>query len=88
MARTERKLIAAAYAQMTIPVVGAPEAIDVLNASGGERLILDAPGPLGAYRYRVLDALGAVREEGEVALDGPRAFRVPLGGMVALERVR
>ena len=40
------------------------------------------PFDLGDY------ALGAVRERGEVALDGPRAFRVPVGGMVALERVR
>jgi alpha-galactosidase len=88
IARTERKLIAAAYAQVTVLVEGAPEAVDVLNASGGDRLVLDAPGPLGAYRYRVLDALGAVRAGGEVVLDGPRAFQVPTGGMVALERVR
>jgi hypothetical protein len=88
MARSARKLIAAAYAPMTVPVEGTPEAVDVLNASGGERLVLDAPTPLGPYRYRVLDALGAVREEGDVTLDGPRGFAVPLGGMLALERRR
>ncbi|NJD17726.1 MAG: alpha-galactosidase, partial [Gemmatimonadetes bacterium] len=88
LARTDRKLIAAAYAPVTVPVQGAPEAVDVLNASGGERLVVDALTPLGPYRYRVLDALGAVREEGEVTLDGPRAFPVPVGGMLALERRR
>ncbi|NJD19213.1 MAG: alpha-galactosidase, partial [Gemmatimonadetes bacterium] len=88
MARTERKRIAAAYAPITVPVEGVPEAVDVLNASGHERLVLDAPTPLGPYGYRVLDALGAVREQGDVTLDGPRAFAVPVGGMGALERVR
>lgn len=87
-ARGARKLIAAAYAPMTVPVEGAPEAIDVLNASGGDRLVLDAPASPGVYRYRVLDALGAERESGDAVLDGPRAFAVPVGGMVALERKR
>ena len=85
-AQGKGKLIAAAYAQMTVPIGHSVESVDVLNASGSARLVLDPASPLGLFHYRVLDALGALREEGGVALDGPRAFRVPVGGMVALQR--
>jgi len=67
---------------------GAIDAIDVLNAKSSKRVVLDAARDLGRYRYTVRDSQGRTTDAGEIALSaGPRAFAVPVSGLLSLERV-
>ena len=72
---------------MAVPLGPGPwqGAVDVLNAKGTKRVIVDVAGYLGNYMYRVLDAKGDETGRGSVRMDaGPHGFTVPPGGMLTL----
>jgi len=88
MARASRKLIAATFSDVVVPLSPGPwqGAVDVLNAKGTDRVILDVVSDMGPYMFRVLDSQGHEIEMGTVGLDeGAHAFTVPPGGMLTLE---
>ncbi len=63
-------------------------AVDVLNATAGERVVLDIGGELGRYRFSVRDCRGEVTVTGQVELTrGPHGFEVPAAGVLALEPI-
>jgi hypothetical protein len=63
--------------------------IDVVNASGSPRVVVDAQADLGDYVFRVLNAGGTRVDGGRIALEsGAYAFDVPVAGLLRLEAVR
>ncbi|HSG09479.1 MAG TPA: alpha-galactosidase [Longimicrobiales bacterium] len=88
MARSGRKLIAATFSRVVVPLSPGPwqGAVDVLNATATDRVILDVGSDMGPYIFRVLDSRGHEMETGAVGLDeGAHTFTVPPGGMLTLE---
>lgn len=85
-----RHQIIAAYTAAAIPMDGSRGAsrIDVVNAAGSRRVVLDVGTELGEYAFRVLDARGVEVAAGATALTaGAHGFDVPVGGLLRLERV-
>lgn len=85
-----RHQIIAAYTAAAIPMDGSRGAsrIDVVNAAGSRRVVLDVGTELGEYAFRILDARGVEVAAGATALTaGAHGFDVPVGGLLRLERV-
>jgi alpha-galactosidase len=83
------KQIVGVYADAVVALDGgAADSIDVINGKSSKTLVLDADRDLGRYRYVVRDCQGRAVESGDVKIPtGPRAFAVPVSGLLTLERV-
>jgi hypothetical protein len=83
------KQIVGLYADAVVGLDGsAADAIDVLNAKSSKRVVLDVARDLGRYRYTVRDSQERTVESSEAHLGaGPRAFAVPVSGLLRLERM-
>jgi len=83
------KQIAAMYADLVLPLDGRPsEAIDIVNASVMDRVVVETATPLGRYALTVRDARGRVVATSEIVLDrGLHSLEVPPAGLLALERI-
>jgi alpha-galactosidase len=90
IARREGKQIVGLYGDALVTLdERASRTIDVMNAKNSKAVVLTADRDLGRYRSTVRDAQGKVVETAEVQLTtGPRAFTVPVSGLLTLERVR
>jgi alpha-galactosidase len=89
IARGDAKQIVGLYGEAVVPVdARSPRAIDVMNAKNSKTVVLHAGRDLGRYRCTVRDCQGKVVETSEVVLTGgPRAFTVPVSGLLSLEQL-
>jgi alpha-galactosidase len=86
-----KKQIIGLYGDGVVPLDGArpSEAIDVVNGTSADRVILSVAGKkaLGSYKYTVRDCRGRTVKQGTMRLaPGVASVAVPPSGILALER--
>jgi alpha-galactosidase len=86
-----KKQIIGLYGDGVVPLDGTrpSDAIDVVNGTSGDRVILSVAGKkaLGSYKYTVRDCRGRSVKQGTMRLaPGVAAVAVPPSGILALER--
>jgi len=87
-ATTPNKQIVAAYADRTISLRDPTPAIDLVNATVAQRLVVEAVRDLGRYEMRAVDAEGQVTSRTKLALSrGAHVIPVPSAGIVSLVRL-
>jgi alpha-galactosidase len=88
VARTERKLLAAAYAEALIPLQGElPAELILVNGTPESRLVLELDADNGDWNETVRDCRGQLVRQGAVHLgQGLTARAVPQSGVVLLAR--
>lgn len=85
-ARTERELIAAAYADVIVPLDGAlPPSVSLVNCTLGDRVVLELAADAGAREIEVRDCRGRVVRTERVDLKaGMHRVEVPPAGLATL----
>ena len=88
IARGSDKQIVGLYGEAFVTLdERAPAKIDLVNAKNSEEVVLAAGQDLGSYRYTIRDCQGRVVGSGDTRLDkGVRDFKVPVSGLLSLER--
>jgi alpha-galactosidase len=84
------KQIVVAYGDRVLPLSSDRplERIDLVNATPGDRLVVEAREALGRYRIDVLDAIGRPVANGERTFGlGAHTIEVPPSGLVTLSRL-
>lgn len=86
IASTPRERVVAAYCDLVLdPGPGVPQALYVVNATAGDRVVLDLSEDLGPRDLVVRDCRGEVVRRDEVLLGpGLHGVAVPPSGLVAL----
>ena len=84
------KQIVGIYGDSFVGVDGrTPPKIDLVNAKNSEAVVLAVGQDLGPYRYIIRDCQGRTVGTGRTRLDaGSRDFKVPVSGLLSLERIR
>ncbi len=62
----------------------APKEINIMNASGQTKVVIDFIKDFGNYTYKVFDCFGNEQDNGIVKLDGVKLFKVPKAGLLRL----
>jgi len=90
IARGGGKEIVGVYGDSFVSVDGrTPAKIDLVNAKNSEAVVLAVGLDLGPYRYTIRDCQGRAVGSGQTRLDkGTRDFKVPVSGLLSLERAR
>jgi alpha-galactosidase len=85
----DRKQISVIYADLVVPIDGRPtDKIDIINATGGARVVVETGVDLGRYRLTVRDSRGREVNTGEVMVEaGLHTLSVPPAGLLSLERL-
>jgi alpha-galactosidase len=88
IARGGDKQIVGLYGEAVVTLDDrAPAKVDLVNAKNSEAVVLAAARDLGAYRYTIRDCQGRVVGSGDTRLEkGVRDFKVPVSGLLSLER--
>jgi alpha-galactosidase len=89
IARGGGKQIVGVYGDSFVKLDGrTPGKIDLINGKSSETVVLAVRQDLGTYRYTIRDCQGKAVGSGQVRLDkGTRDFKVPVSGLLSLERV-
>jgi alpha-galactosidase len=89
IARGGGKQIVGVYGDAFVKLDGrSPAKIDLVNAKSSPTVVLAVAEDLGTYRYTIRDCQGKAMGSGLVRLDkGARDFKVPVSGLLSLERV-
>ena len=88
IARGGGKQIVGVYGDSFVKLDGhTPGKIDLINAKNSDAVVLAVGQDLGTYRYTIRDCQGKVVGSGQARLDkGTRDFKVPVSGLLSLER--
>jgi hypothetical protein len=90
IARGGGKQIVGVYGDAFVKLDGHTSAkIDLINGKSSETVVLALGQDLGTYGYTIRDCQGKTIGSGQARLDkGTRDFKVPVSGLLTLERVQ